>query len=500
MQHPLKKKERKPVPIRWLLLILLGAAALAVAAVWLIPVLFPAPVEQLYPDPEPVLNFETLQVSEPEQLRTITIAHQDGESYTLHYQEGALLLEVDGQLRDINDSLSADLLEAATTIAVENVVTKDSSEVAQYLPDMGLDPAQITVTVCYSDGREEILSIGVGVPNTTYSYYRWSGDDGIYMCDTGVAEIFAYTARRLLPVEQPQLENSLVDRLVITNEHGDMEVSLSIDASGNITGQLLSPLQYPMAADAAAALMTSLENFRLGTPMGDMAALAAEYGFDAPLCTVDIHQKEGMFTRINEAGEMVVETMPAQQWRFVFGRPEGEYFYTCAYEGQIYLVSRFLVEPLVSAVPEQLLTTHPADLGTLPGRIHVETEKGSFTMEITQTLRLMENGQPETDEDGNWLYDTVAIKDGEVIPAEKADALVSRLKAMSFSGKVPEGWLPGETEPRWRVQLTDASSNVRTLTGYRLDAFSDAVAVDGVVLHCCYTEALATALGEWLPQ
>lgn len=499
MQHPLKKKERKPVSIRWLLLILLGAAALAAAVVLLVPVLFPAPVGQLYPDPEPVLNFETLQVSEPEQLHSITVSHLDGESYTLRYQEETLLLEMDGQLWDINDSLSADLLEAATTIAVEDVVTKDSSEVAQYLPDMGLEPAQITVKVCYADGRAEVLSIGNNVPNTTYSYYRWSGDNGIYMCDAGVAEIFAYTARRLLPVEQPRLVNSLVNRLVIENEHGRMELTLNLGADGETTGTLLSPVSYPMAADEASGLMTSLENFRLGTPMGDAAMLTQEYGFEAPACTVDIHQKEGLFTRINDAGEMVVETMPAQQLRLVFGREEGEYFYTCAYEGQAYLVSRFLVEPLITAAPDKLTTHHPANIGSVPTGIQVETQNGSFVVEITQTLRLMENGQVETDEDGNWLYDTVATKDGETVPVETADAFVSRLNALGFSGSVPEGWSPGDGEPRWRIRLTAADGTVRTLTAYRLDAFSDAVAVDDTVLHYCYTEALATALGEWMP-
>ena len=499
MQHPLKKKERKPLSIHWLLLILLGSVLVALAAVFVMPALFPAPAGQLYPDPEPVLNFETLQVSQADQLHTITVAHQGGESYTLHYRDGELLLSLDGQLMDINDSLSDDLLEAATTIAVEDVVSRNSSEVAQYLPDMGLEPARITVTVSYQDGREDVLFIGGGVPNTTYSYYRWSGDDGVYMCDAGVAEIFAYTARRLLPVEQPRLENSLVDRLVIVNGHGETELGLSIDSGGNITGQLFSPLRYPMAGSAASALMTSLENFRLGTRMGDAEALAADYGFDEPLCTVDIHQKEGMYTRINDAGEMVVETMPAQQLRLVFGRPEGEYFYTCAYEGQAYLVSRFLVEPLVAAAPEVLMTHHPADLGTMPSRIQVETQQGSFTVEITQNLRLMENGEVETDEDGNWLYDTLAIKDGEEVPVEKVKSLVSRLRAISFSGSVPEGWSPGEEQPRWRVQLTDAAGKTRSLTGYRLDAFTDAVAVDGVILHCCYVEALATALGELMP-
>ena len=498
MQRPQKRKEKKPMPI-WGLALLLVLAALILLAALLIPKLLPKQQGQLYPDPEPVLNFETLRENDAAQLSSITIAQQGSQPYKLHYQGGTLLLELDGQRLDINDSLCADLLEAATTIAVENVVTREASEVAAHLPDMGLEPPQITVTVRYTDGREECLYIGTGVPHTTYSYFRWSEDAGVYMCDAGIAEIFGYNAHQLLPVTQPQLVNSLVDQLTIVNGTGQLEIALSMDASGTTTGQLLSPVRYPIAADAAAALMTSMENFRLGTRLGDAQALAAEYGFDAPLCVVDIHQREGMYTRINDAGELVVETLPAQQLRFTFGRAEGEYFYTCAYEGQAYLVSRFLVEPLLAAAPEKLYTHHPADLGSVPTHVEVETSQGSLNIQISQNLRLLDNGEPETNEDGEWIYDTTATLNGQSITAEQAETFIARLRALSFSGDLPERWSPGDSSPLWRMRLTSADGTVRTLTAYRLDAFSDAVVVDGVALHYCYGEALATALGEWMP-
>jgi len=499
VQHPQKRKEKKSLPVRWLILGLC-IAALLLAAALLIPELLPARSGKLYPDPEPVLNFETLKVNEPAQLQSITITHLGSEPYTLRYQNDTLLLEMEDQLLDINDSLCADLLKAATTIAVEDVVTRDAAEVAAHLPDMGLEPPQITAAVTYTDGRQEVLSIGAGVPHTTYNYFRWSEDPGVYMCDAGIAETFGHTANQLLPVTQPQLVNSLVDRLVIRNAAGELELTLSIDAGGIITGRLVSPMSYPMAGDAASALMTSLENFRLGTRMGEAEGLSAEYGFDEPVCTVDIHQKEGMFTRINDTGELVVESLPAQQLRFVFGRAEGDYFYTCAYEGGAYLVSRFLVEPLIAALPDKLFTHHPADLGSVPALIEVETEQGALTFEISRTLRLLENGQPETNEDGEWLYDTTATLNGESITAEQADALVKRLRALSFSGNAPVGWLPGNVLPRWRMRLVAEDGTTRMLTAYPMDAFADVVAVDGVALHICYTEALATALGEWMPQ
>lgn len=35
------------------------------------------------------------------------------------------------------------------------------------------------------------------MPDTTYHYYRWSGDSGVYMCDSGTYEAFEYTAQML---------------------------------------------------------------------------------------------------------------------------------------------------------------------------------------------------------------------------------------------------------------------------------------------------------------
>lgn len=499
MEHPLKNKQRKPLRPAWLAVMLLAAALVLLALVLLWPRLFPTPVKQLYPDPVAVLPYETLHQNDTEQLSAITVEPLGGESYTLRHTGGTLLLETEEGLLDINDSLCASFLEATTTIAVENVVTRDATEVAEHLSDMGLEPPQITVRIAYTDGREELFHIGGNVPNTTYSYFRWSGDEGIYMCDAGIPELFSYTANQLLPFSQPTLISSLVDRLTIANEAGQLELSLRRDSLGNTAGQLHSPISYPINNDSAAALYTALENFRLGTLLGDAAALSGELGFDAPVCTVDIHQQEGMFTRINEEGQLVVENTPAQQLRFVFGRPEDEYFYTCAYEGKAYLVSRFLVEGLVAAAPEALLTAHPADLGGWPAQIALETPSGSLTVTVRQELRLQENGEPEENEDGEWIYDTIATLDGQPLPAQQAEALVKRLRALSFSGRLPEGWSPGEAAPRWKLTLTDADGNARTLAAYRLDAFSDAVTVDGVALHYCYVEALDAALGELKP-
>jgi hypothetical protein len=112
---------------------------------------------------------------------------------------------------------------------------------------------------------------------------------------------------------------------------------------------------------------------------------------------------------------------------------------------------------------------------------------------------MQENGEPELNENEEWIYDTIATLNGEALPAAKAETLVQRLRSLSFSGSLPAGWTAEGLSPRWKMTLTGQDGDSRTLTAYRLDAFSDAVAVDGVALHYCYVEALEAALGELMP-
>ncbi|MBE5800829.1 MAG: hypothetical protein E7319_00890 [Clostridiales bacterium] len=500
MQQPPKVKQKK-APSMWLALVILAVAALAaLALVLLLPQLVP-PAEQLYPDPEVVLTFQTLDISDAAQLDSITIQHAAGDSYTLRYKDGALYLEENGQLLDINDSYSEEFIAAATTIAVENTVAEDAAQVEEHLAEMGLAPAQTTVRVRYVDGKTNVLEIGAGVPLTTYSYYRWSGDPGVYMCDVGIAEIFALEANRLMPVEQPVLDAGLADRVEIRNTFGDLTMQFTVNEQGISTATLVQPVCYPMSSSATSAMITVLDSLRLGTLLGDLTEEnRAQYGFDQPLCTVDIHQQEGFHAQVNGDGQLIAQMMPAQQFRFVFGCLEEEFFYTCAYEGKVYLVSRFLVEPWIAAKADSLLTARPADMGTAQiSDIQVETQTGSLHVQIDYVERVMENNELELDAEGNEIYDLVAVCNGESIPADQAQALVDRITAMGVSGSVPTGWKPETENPRWRIVLTTIGGTSRTLEAYRLDAFSDALAVDGVIMHYCYVEALASAMGEMMP-
>lgn len=503
MQHPPKRAPQKRRMTRKALVILTAALlVLALALVLLLPTIKRLVPSNRYPLTDVVAHDKTLATHEASALDSIEIAHIAGDSYTLRQQNGAMYLERDGELLAIDPEYSRELMELATTISVQNTVTADKAEVAGHLSDMGFDPPQTVVRVRYLDGGEQTIELGLGVPETTYSYYRWSGDDGIYMCDIGVAETFAMTANRLLPVEQPTLEKSLIDRVTLSLAGGrTLAMSFATDAAGSVSGWLESPYRYPMSAEAADAMLTAITNFRLGVPTGELTEQnRVEYGFDQPLVVVNIHRQAGARAIVSESGELTAEPLEEQTVTLTLGRETGDYFYTCLYDGHCYEVSRFLCAAMVEADAARLVTLKPADLGGAAiAAIAAQTGAGTLDARVTRTERVLANNQLATDDSGNILYDAAVTINGEAATVAQFDALTQRLAELTVGGALEEGWSPDGKTPRWRLTLVTEGGTTREIAAYALDAFSDALVVDGTALHYASADALEAALAEWTP-
>ena len=102
---------------------------------------------------------------------------------------------------------------------------------------------------------------------------------------------------------------------------------------------------------------------------------------------------------------------------------------------------------------------------------------------------MLENNQLELDVEGNTVYHTSVTVNGREAPQELADTLADSLHAFTVEGSIPANAKP-EEEPRWRITLVTEDGDIRVLEGYRLDVFSDAVAVDGTMCHYVYDEAI----------
>ncbi len=481
MLHPPKKRRQHRLSPRLALILTLGGAALAVALVLLLPQIqraIPARVASQTVSESAVRN---LEIRDSAELSTITVRRADG-GYTLAMQEGRLRMLKNGEWTDIDQSHAQDIADAATQIVVQDTVAQDAQEVSEHLADMGLDPPQIVVSITYEDGGEATLELGYEVPLTPYVYYRWSGDPGVYMCDSGILDAFSLTEARLLPVVQPSLQSTLVETLTLEKPQETVTVSYPENAPARLT----SPVSYPADVETANALLTALANFRLGTVLDDPQE---DYGFDEPLAVVTVSQRSGSVSVVNADGGFSAQEVEAQTLRFVIGRAQGDFYYTCLYEDRGYLVSRFLIQSLVNATSDSLLSRNPADLGDgYPDAIVISTEQGEAAITVTQSEQVLPNNELATDEYGNVLYTVDALCNGETMNQEALDALLERLDTLSVSGSVTaDQAAPGPA--RWRIVLTQGDVT-RTLEGVRLNAFADALWVDGQCFHYVHAETI----------
>lgn len=484
MQHPLKKKPPRKSR-RWLTAaLLLTALAASAAFVLLVPQItrtYPARTLEI-----PESGFRSIRVTPAEEIASVTITPPEEESYTLVMQGGTLMLETANGLIDINDRHAADILEAVTQIAAQMIVTEDAAEAEAHLEEMGLQPPKATARIRYTDGGEETLEVGGAVPNTTYSYCRFSAHPAVYMCDVGVTEALCLTMRRLIPVEQPAVYAALLEEAVIRNRSGEYTLSFT-------ENMLTFPIRYPLAEEGADAVRTALANFRLGTVEDTVTdENRGAWGFNDPVCTVDLSMAAGTSTVIDGNGELVTRKIDAQKLRFVIGREEGEFFHTCEYEGKCYLVSRFLVQALVDLTEEKLLTLTPADLGeTALSSIVIEAKNGRVQIDVSYQERVLPNNDLETDEEGNPVYDALVRLNGTEGNEDQLNEMLSRLAGFTAAGNVPAGWIKPDEKPLWSIELTAVGGARRRIEGYALDHFSDVMAVDGTAVHTVSADAVS---------
>ena len=308
MNHTDKPHRRKGLP----LIILFSLLALAAAFVLLLPVIretFPSKTSEKYTKTP---TYQTVAQRDSATLQSVTVTHQNGDTYTLVYQDGALALQTDaGEPESINAMFSQDILKYATGIYVEDTVTTDQEEVREHLPDMGLDPPQIWVTALYADGSADTLSFGYNMPDSPYYYYQWSGDDAVYLCNPGVYETFEYTADMLLSVAQPPILRSLIERVSISGVSDAPIVCAFFARRRGFRDRVAAkPRGLPHGCGSGRRpAWPPWKTSRLGARLGPVTdETRAQYGLAAPRAVVKIAQREGLYSEIDSQGAL--KSMP----------------------------------------------------------------------------------------------------------------------------------------------------------------------------------------------
>lgn len=86
----------------------------------------------------------------------------------------------------IDDEIIAGIPEAAATVNAQRKLTDTSDSLSNY----GLDNPEITIKVTLKGGEEYTISIGDATSIASGRYIQVSGDDAVYLSESGYEETF----------------------------------------------------------------------------------------------------------------------------------------------------------------------------------------------------------------------------------------------------------------------------------------------------------------------
>ncbi len=475
-----KKKKTRALRRGWLL----ACALVLLAGVWC--------AYGLLSRPETVVEAHdhetsgTLAAYEAAQVARMGITLRNGDSWAaVQNAEGTLTLE-DEPDYEISATTAAKLLESASTITYQEVLTEDAAEYADRLADFGLETPRVVLDVTYADDARWVVRIGdaVSLDEGNAYYMTVDGDHRLFALDKGSAEAVMVERALLHPVTQPTLHKSRFDRITFSDGAGNVLANWELqgDIGGNAQDRwmLTAPVKYPADGEAISNLQTNLENLRLGAYVGEATPenLAA-YGFDAPRLVLEVHMAAGSIGTTGLDGVYAVTDWPEESFVLTIGGAKNANVDYVRVGEKIYISSHYAMEVLMDMDPIATLSryTVPVALGNLH-QLTIRRDEVERVYTVSRTEQVAENNQLVTDSEGNVVYDMGCTLNGVEVAYAAFESAYNELLKVTVSGYLPQVWT-AEEEPHTTYIFEAVTGERYTLELVRFDALHDAVLLDG---------------------
>lgn len=463
-------------------LLLLPAAALVLAVAVAITSL-------LHNEPAlpqaPASTAQTLHAHAAGEVASITITPHGEAPFTLTQTAPGLLTLQGAEGFTLSETTSARLLDAARIIDCEEVLSLDPAEYTTHLADFGLAEPDVA-SITYTDGSTVTLRVGSRASHTTAWYYMTiDGDERLFGLGVGAMEALFVSQESLRDVTQPILHKARMDR--ITLRSGDGSIRAQWTLQGDITDddaldrwQVTEPFVYPADASAMESLLSNAANLRLGAYVAPATPEnLAQYGFDAPRLTIELHMAPGVIGITDAEGAFTTQEWPDSSCIFTIGGARSELVDYVLHDGSIYVSSHFTMGVFLEINPRSSMTRYPVltALGNLAA-LTIE-ENGTVTAyALTRTEQVAPNNDLVTDEAGNIVYDVTVTRNGEPCDYAAFQAAYERLITVRTSGLLPEDD-PATEAPHTVYTFTDVDGTVHTVALHSYGVLHDAVSVDG---------------------
>jgi len=440
----------------------------------------------------------TLAAYTPAQVLRLAVTLRSGESWAAtQTTEGALTLEDDPGY-EVSTSMAQRLLDAASSVSYQEILTEDPAEYADRLADFGLDAPRLVAEITYEDGSAWVLRVGntLSLQEDNAYYMTVDGDDRLFSLDKGTAEDMMVEKALLHPVTQPTLHKARFDRITFADGGGNTlaEWTLRGEIGGNAQDRwvLTAPAAYPADGESMSNLLENLENLRLGAYVGEATPenLAA-FGFEEPRFVITIHQAAGSIGTTGVDGVYSVTDWPEDTFTMTIGGAKSDMVDYVLVGESIYITSHFTLEVFMDMDAASTLSryTVPVALGNLRA-MTIRTAAGEAVYTVTRTEQVAENNDLVTDSQGNVLYDLTCDVNGTPLPYAAFESAYNELLKVTVSGTLPKGWQASEA-PHATYIFEAVTGERYTLELVKFDAMHDALLLDGNALFYLIKDGMA---------
>jgi len=430
----------------------------------------------------PISTAANLYEYAPSEVASITIRRGNEAPWTVTQADGLLTLTDDGGFT-LSEPTSAALLDAASILPCEAVLTDNPDDYQPHLADFGLDNPRYEAIITYIDGVVAHLRVGnPGAENNAWYYMTVEGDGRLFSFSRGMVEALFVSRDSLWDVESPVIHKARIDRLTLTAPDGIIQWTLRGDITDTdaqdkwfITG----PFTYPADADAMSALLANAANLRLGAYVGPATAenLSA-CGFDTPRLTIDIHMAAGTIGVTGADGAVTATDYPESTVTFVIGGAKNDMVDYVRVGDSIYASSHFTMGMFIGYDVTATMSRYPV-LVALGNLASLTIREGDALTEyvLTRTEQVAANNEIITDADGIPVYDVAVAQNGAALDYAAFEAAYNALAMATVSGTLPKSCsLPA---PHTGFTFTDVDGTVHTVELATFDVLHDAVIVDG---------------------
>lgn len=430
----------------------------------------------------PISTAANLYEYAPSEVASITIRRGNEVPWTVTQTDGLLTLTGDGGFT-LSASTSAALLDAASILPCEAVLTDNPADYQPHLADFGLDNPRYEAIITYTDGVVAHLRVGnPGAENNAWYYMTVEGDGRLFSFSRGMVEALFVSQESLWDVESPVIHKARIDRLTLTSSDAVIQWTLRgdiTDADVQDKWFITAPWSYPADADAMSALLANAANLRLGAYVGPATAenLAA-CGFDTPRLTINIHMAAGTIGVTGANGAVTATDYPESTVTLIIGGAKNDMVDYVRVGDSIYASSHFTMGMFISYDVTATMSRYPV-LVALGNLASLTIREGDALTEylLTRTEQVAANNELVTDADGNPIYDVTVTRNGEPVDYTAFETAYNALAMATVSGTLPKSCtIPA---PHTCFTFTDVDGTVHTVELATFDVLHDAVIVDG---------------------